>query len=129
MSITIEGTTLLETAQNLKLLGFDHVKAVTGIDFPKENRMEVVYHISSFRDLETAKVILEIKMSLNRSNPQITSVVTVWPSAKYCERETAELLGIKFEGTPTGGRFLLPEDFVGTPLRKDFKIQTEGIDA
>jgi NADH-quinone oxidoreductase subunit C len=129
LSITIERTTLLETAQNLKSLGFDHVKAVTGIDFSEENRMEVVYHISSFGDLETAKVILEIKMSLNHSNPQIPSVMEVWPSAKYCEKETAELLGIKFEGLPDSGRFLLPEDFVGTPLRKDFKIQTEGIDA
>lgn len=111
-------------------MGFDHVKSVTGTDYPDENRLEVVYHVSSFENLDLAAFVLQIKTSVNRFDPNLPSVTGIWPSAEYLEREASDLLGIRFEGLSAKGRLLLPETFAGgPPLRKDFKIRTEGIDA
>jgi len=127
--ITVEAPKIVKAAQKLRDMGFDHVKSVTGIDYPEENRIDVSYHVSSFEDLELAKVILEIKTSLSRLEPKLHSLIEVWPSAEYLERETSDLLGVTFEGQPALGKLMLPESFVGVPpLRKDFKIKTEGID-
>jgi NADH-quinone oxidoreductase subunit C len=129
LSITIDATRLEETARKLRDLGFDHVKSVTGVDFPEENRIDLLYHISAFEDLELAKAIVEVRTSLNRSEPKVQSLVDIWPSAEYSERETSDLFGVVFEGQPSG-RLLLPDSYVGLPpLRKDLKIKTEGIDA
>lgn len=119
----------MEAARNLAELGFDHVKAVTGVDYPQENKIDLVYHVSSYEKPELARIILEIRTSLNRVDPRVSSLSGVWPSAEYSERETADLMGVVFEGLRVSGRFLLPESFQGSPLRKDFKIKTEGIDA
>lgn len=111
-------------------MGFDHVKAVTGVDYLQENKMDVVYHASSYEDLELARFFVEVKASVNRSEPKLPTLTSVWPSAEYHERETTDLLGIVFEGHRAVGRLMLPENFEGgPPLRKDFKIKTEGIDA
>lgn len=129
LSMTFDASEVVIIARKLRSLGFDHVKAVTGIDFIEANKIDVVYHISSFTDPEIAKVILVLRTTLNRSEPKISSVSEVWPSAEYSEKETSELMGITFKGLIMDRRFMLPEDFQGTPLRKDFKIKTEGIDA
>ena len=110
-------------------MGFDHVKAVTGVDYPQENRINLIYHVSSYGNAELARIILEIRVSLDRSDPKVRTLSDVWPSAEYLERETADLMAVAFEGLDVTGRFLLPESFQGAPLRKDFKIKTEGIDA
>lgn len=128
--MTVDATKIVEAAQKLRDLGFDHVKSVTGIDYPEENRIDVLYHVSAYEDLKLAKVILELRTSLDRSDPKIQSLLSVWPSAEYLERETSDLLGVNFEGQSASGKLMLPESFVGLPpLRKDFKIKTEGIDA
>lgn len=130
LSITVDAPNLVGAAQKLRDLGFDHAKSVTGIDYPEENRIGVLYHVSSFEDLELAKVILEIRTSVSRSDPRLHTVVEVWPSAEYLERETSDLMGVAFEGLRASGRLMLPENFEGAPpLRKDFKIRTEGIEA
>lgn len=117
-------------AQKLNLIGFDHVKSITGIDYPKDEKIELVYHISSFGTEELAKFILELKTILDRSKPQIESIIDIWPSAEYSERETTDLMGIIFLGQLQKDRLMLPENFSGgPPLRKDFKLETEGIDA
>jgi NADH-quinone oxidoreductase subunit C len=130
LSITVTAPSIVETARRLKMSGFDHVKAVTGVDHPEENRIDMVYHVSSYENLELAKILLEIRTSLNRGDPRINSLVEVWPSAEYLERETSDLMGVIFEGQPSKGRLFLLDSFEGgPPLRKDFKIRTEGIDA
>lgn len=80
-------------------------------------------------NLELAKVIFEIRTSLDRQDPKIPSVTEIWPSAEYPERETLDLIGVTFDGLPRKERLFLMENFEGFPLRKDFKLKTEGIDA
>ncbi len=128
--MTIDASNMVKTAQKLREMGFDHAKSVTGTDYPEENRLEIVYHVSSFENLELATFMLQVKTSVSRSDPKVSSLANIWPSAEYLEKETSDLLGVVFEGQSDQGRLLLPESFAGgPPLRKDFKIKTEGIDA
>ncbi len=119
----------MEAAHRIDSLGFDHVKSLTAIDLPQENKIDIIYHVSSFLDTELAKIILELRTSLDHQNPKIQSLIDIWPSAEYPERETLDLMGVTFEGLPQKERLFLPQNFEGgPPLRKDFKVKTEGID-
>ena len=120
----------MEIAQKLNSIGFDHVKSVTGVDYPEEKKIDIVYHVSAFENTELAKFILELKTSVDRFDPRIKSLIKIWPSAEYPERETTDLMGVTFDGQPQKERLMLLENFEGgPPLRKDFKLKTEGIDA
>jgi len=129
LSATVDAAKLVEAAEKVNSLGFDHVKSVTAIDYQQENKIDMVYHISSFLNAELAKVIFELRTSINRQDPKIHSLIDVWPSAEYPERETLDLMGVTFDGLPQKERLFLMENFEGFPLRKDFKLKTEGIDA
>ncbi len=121
---------LSKAAERLKEAGFDHVKSVTGIDYPEEGSMEVVYHISSYTKPELAKLIVALKTKVERGSPKLSSLYRIWPSSAYLESETYDLMGIEFDGNPKQRRLLLPEDYEGIPpLRKDFKIPVEEVDA
>ncbi len=102
-------------------LAFKLLADVTAVDlYPNEPRFEVVYHLLS---LDTTRR-LRIKVRLPGENPRIASAVPVWPAANAFEREVFDLFGIVFEGHPFLERILLPEEWEGHPLRKDYP--TEG---
>jgi NADH-quinone oxidoreductase subunit C len=102
-------------------LRFSFLADVTALDLhPQEPRFEVVYHLLS---IETAQR-LRLKVRVTGENPGIQSAVPVWPSANSFEREIFDLFGIAFEGHPFLQRILLPEEWEGHPLRKDYP--TEG---
>lgn len=104
---------------------FDFLNAISGVDNgPEEGTMEVWYHLTS--------IVLEhsfvIKVLLQRNPesealPVLDSVTTIWKTADWHERETYDLLGIQFKGHPDLRRILLPADWVGHPLRKDYVDQ------
>jgi NADH-quinone oxidoreductase subunit C len=130
LNTTIEASRITEVAQKLYTIGFDHVKSVTGIDYPLENKIELIYHVSAHDNLELSKIILELKTSVDRADARIKTVTETWPSAEYPERETAEFLGVTFEGLPDKGRLMLLDNFEGgPPLRRDFILKTEGTEA
>ena len=98
-------------------LNFKYLSDVTAVDlYPNEPRFEVIYHLL---ELETFRR-LRLKVRLPGDDPRVDSVVPVWPGANAFERETFDLLGIRFEGHPFLRRLLLPEDWEGHPLRKDY---------
>ena len=102
-------------------LKFSFLADVTALDmYPQGPRFEVVYHLLS---LETAQR-LRLKVRVAGDNPRVMSAVPVWPSANAFEREVFDLFGIVFEGHPYLRRMLLPEEWEGYPLRKDYP--TEG---
>ncbi len=130
VTVQVEPDNLLEVAKKLKEIGFDHVKSVTAIDLPEQKELEVVYHISSLGNLDLAKVIVVLKARVPSEEPHLPSLIEIWPSSKYLEREEYEMLGIVFEGHPELERLLLPDDYEGPPpLRKEFEVKTEGIQA
>jgi NADH/F420H2 dehydrogenase subunit C len=95
-------------------LGFDLLSCVSGVDM--RDHLETVYHVRSL----TRAQLLQIKVRLDHEKPEVDSVVSVWPTANWLERETYDLFGIKFTGHPDLRRMLLDDDFVGYPLLKDF---------
>jgi NADH:ubiquinone oxidoreductase subunit C len=116
---------LLETAMYLRdIEGFDHVTSVTGIDYPSKNLIAVIYHLSSYAKSEMRRLVLSILVELPRQLASMPSLLPIWPSAEYHERETHEMLGVVFQDHPDLNLLLLPEDWADPPpLRKDFKLR------
>ncbi|EKE02325.1 MAG: NADH dehydrogenase (ubiquinone) [uncultured bacterium] len=120
--VQIEAEKLLEIATLLKMhkeAQFTLLYSVTGVDHP--DRFELVYHLQSVK--LNKQVIL--KTSIVKNNPEIESLASVFATANWHERETYDLLGIKFNNHPDLRRILLPNDWKGHPLRKDYKMDDE----
>ena len=96
---------------------FDSLSCLTGLDNgPEANTMEVIYHLYSIpHDLHLA-----LKVILKRERPEIDSVASIWKTAGWHEREAYDLLGITFRNHPDLRRILLPADWEGHPLKKDY---------
>ena len=94
---------------------------LTAVDFlgVKEPRFEVVYHLYSL----TKNHRLRLKIEVDEENPKVPSVLSVWKSANWMEREVWDLYGISFEGHPDLRRILLYPEFEGHPLRKDYPME------
>jgi len=98
---------------------FVRLSTVTGVDrYPAEPRFEVVYHLHSIERNQR----LRLKCRLPGTDPAIESVTSVWRSANWYERETFDLFGIQFRNHPDLRRIMLPDDWVGHPLRKDYSV-------
>ncbi len=101
-------------------LAFNYLSDVTGLDrFPIEPRFELNYHLISLSRREP----LRLQVRVPGSDPVIDSVVFVWPTANWQECEIFDLFGVRFEGHPNLRRMLLPEDWEGYPLRKDYPVE------
>jgi NADH-quinone oxidoreductase subunit C len=99
---------------------FNYLADLTCVDwFPSEPRFEVVYHLLSIPGKERVR----LKVLLDGSSPALDSVTPVWPSANYFEREVFDLFGVRFAGHPYLRRLLMPEDWEGHPLRKDYPVE------
>ncbi len=110
---------LLVVAAKVKKMGFDHLSVITGIDYT--DRFEVIYNIFSYKKKEN----LVLKVILDHDKPEVDSLTPLWKGADWLERETYDLVGIKFTGHPNLVRILLPEGWNGHPLRKDYDMDTE----
>jgi len=113
-------------------LNYDHAESVTGVDFPADKEIEVVYHLGSYTDPQLSKQVLSLATRAPREdnpNPgndstKLPSLRDIFYSVEFHERECFEMLGVFFEGHPDNRRLLLPEDWADLPpLRKDFAIK------
>ena len=123
MTIYIERSALREACVLLRDnqdCPFNFLSDVTCVDwFPSEPRFEVVYHLLSIPKKERVR----LKVRLGSSSPALDSVTPVWPGANYFEREIFDLFGVRFTGHPYLRRLLMPEDWEGHPLRKDYPVE------
>jgi len=112
------------------VLNYDHVDSVSGVDYPADKEIEVVYHLSSYTDPTLSRQILELATRAQREDKPIPgndatrlpSLRDIFYSVEFHEREVFEMLGVYFEGHPDNRRLLLPEDWADLPpLRKDFR--------
>jgi len=113
-------------------LQFDHAESVSGVDYPEDKQIEVVYHLGSYTDPSLSKQILALATRTPREdvphpgndNTKLPSLRDVFPSVSFHERECFEMLGVYFDGHPDNRRLLLPEDWADIPpLRKDFALK------
>jgi NADH-quinone oxidoreductase subunit C len=107
-------------------LGFALLADIAGVDYyPREPRFELVYilaclGVSGFGDTPKR---LRMKVRVPGADPRVPSVGEVWASANWAEREIFDLFGVQFDGHPDLRRILMPDDWEGFPLRKDYPVQ------
>src|SRR6478736_7204757 len=121
--IMVKPESLVETAIFLRdNFGFDHVESASGTDYPKEEKIEINYHLGTYSNSDLLPYVLVLSTKVDREDPKSNSLINILPSVELFERETYEMLGVYFIGHPRNERFLLPEDWADIPpLRKDFR--------
>jgi len=101
-------------------LAFTFLAEVTAVDFwPREPRFELVYILVSIAH----RLRLRVKVRVHGADAHVATLSGVWPAANWLEREVWDLFGIAFDGHPDPRRLLMPEDWEGYPLRKDYPVQ------
>jgi NADH-quinone oxidoreductase subunit C len=104
----------LKTEPGLEL---DFLEDETAVDWPKKNVIEIVYHLLSY----THRHAIVLKVETDRAAPSVPTVEGVWKTANWFEREIYDLFGVDFPGHPDLRRLMLPDDWIGHPLRKDYQ--------
>jgi NADH/F420H2 dehydrogenase subunit C len=116
LSLEIDRTNLVAVCRFLRdQLGFDLLSCISGVDML--DHLESIYHVRSL----TRGQLLQLKVRLESEKPEVDSVVSVWPTANWLERETYDMYGIRYIGHPDLRRMLLDDDFEGYPLLKSFQ--------
>ena len=123
LSITVRRNHIREACAILRgtpELHYDFLADVTAVDwYPSKPRFEVVYHLLSI----PRKQRVRLKVKLSGDDVRIESVTSVWPAANYFEREIFDLFGVHFDGHPYLRRIMMPDDWQGHPLRKDYPVE------
>lgn len=114
-TLTVDYFVIHDAAADLKDIGFDRLGMVTAVD--RGEFFEMVYRLHS-REIHAG---LFLKCAVPRKDPRIDSLCDLWPSADWPEREVYDLFGIEFVGHPDLRRIMMPDDWEGHPLRKDYK--------
>lgn len=121
VTLAIDPATLNPVCKNLHQnpeTYFDMLTCITGVDNgPEANTFDVIYHLYSIPFNQS----LMLKVTLPREQPQVESVTAIWKSADWLEREVFDMFGIVFKDHPDLRRILMPADWDGYPLRKDYK--------
>jgi NAD(P)H-quinone oxidoreductase subunit J len=118
--IRVEAQFLLPICTALYAYGFNYLQCQGGYDAGGGDDLVSFYHLTKVSDDAIAPEELRVKVFLPRANPVLPSVYWIWRSADWQERETYDMYGIIYEGHPNLKRILMPEDWVGYPLRKDY---------
>jgi NADH-quinone oxidoreductase subunit C len=120
LTITVVRENILAATEAVKAAGYNFFEDVTAVDwYPSEPRFQITYHILS----HSLKTRVRIVVLLDSSDASIDSIVGVWPSANFYEREVFDLFGVHFGGHPNLKRIMMPEDWQGHPLRKDYPVE------
>ncbi len=123
LSIHVERTALRGACMTLKndaALQYDSLSDVTCVDwFPQEPRFEAVYHLFS----TITKKRVRLKVRLGGDDAAVDSLTSIWPGANFFEREVFDLFGVRFNEHPNLKRILMPDNWEGYPLRKDYPVE------
>ena len=120
LTLTIAAEEIRAAAATVQAAGYNFMDDLTAVDwFPSSPRFQVSYRLLS----HTYKEYIRLRVLLDEANPSVASITPVWPSANYYEREVFDLFGIRFEGHPNLRRIMMPDEWVGHPLRKDYPVE------
>jgi NADH-quinone oxidoreductase subunit C len=109
-----------ELLQGAPELAYNILSDISAVDrFPVEPRFELNYHLLSIPH----RAVLRVRVSVESTDAVVPTVTPVWPTANWHEREVFDLFGVRFEGHPDMRRILMPEDWEGFPLRKDYRVE------
>jgi NADH-quinone oxidoreductase subunit C len=120
LTIIVPRESILDACEAVKAAGYNFFEDLTAVDwYPQEPRFQLSYHILSMSLKQRIRVVVQLD-SANLSVPSITSA---WPAANFYEREVFDLFGIDFPGHPRLTRIMMPTDWQGHPLRKDYPVE------
>jgi NAD(P)H-quinone oxidoreductase subunit J len=118
--IKVEAEFLIPLATALYAYGFNYLQCQGAYDLGPGKELVSFYHLVKVADNVDKPVEVRLKVFLPRDNPRVSSVYWIWKAADWQERESYDMFGIIYEGHPNLKRILMPEDWVGWPLRKDY---------
>ncbi len=111
---------IIAACRTVQAAGYNFLADVTCVDwYPNRPRFQISYHILS----HPLKQRIRFAVFVEEGDPAVDSITGVWPAANFYEREVFDLFGVRFGGHPNLRRLLMPEDYRGNPLRKDFPVE------
>ena len=120
LTLTIAAGAIRAAAAAMQAAGYNFFEDLTAVDwFPSSPRFQLSYHILS----HTYKERIRLRVLVDGASPAAESITGVWPAANFYEREVFDLFGILFEGHPNLRRIMMPDDWQGHPLRKDYPVE------
>jgi len=120
LSITVPQESIVAAAAAVKAAGYNFFEDLTAVDwYPQEPRFQLSYHIVS----HSLKERIRLAVRLDSDHLTLDSITSVWPSANFYEREVFDLFGVNFAGHPRLTRIMMPENWEGHPLRKDYPVE------
>jgi NADH-quinone oxidoreductase subunit C len=120
LTLTVVPENIVEACKAVQAAGYNFFEDCTAVDwYPSEPRFQVTYHIVSHGLKQRIRLIARLEGAV----PTIPTITGVWPSANFYEREVFDLFGIDFPGHPNLKRIMMPDDWNGNPLRKDYPVE------
>jgi NADH-quinone oxidoreductase subunit C len=120
MTLTVPREKIVAACEAIKQAGYNFLEDVTCVDwYPSEPRFQVTYHILSHRLKQRVRLIAMVA----ESDAVIDTIIPVWPSANFYEREIFDLFGVRFNQHPNLIRIMMPDEWEGHPLRKDYPVE------
>ena len=120
LTVYVSAADIIAAGKAVQAAGYNFLEDVTAVDwYPSEPRFQVSYHIVSHK----LKERIRLAVLLDGESPALNSITSVWPSANFYEREVWDLFGIRFIGHPNLTRIMMPTDWEGHPLRKDYPVE------
>ncbi len=120
LTVTVAKESIVSACEAAKSAGYNFFEDLTAVDwYPQEPRLQLSYHIVS----HTLKQRLRIAVRLDSADLNLSSITSVWPAANFYEREVFDLFGVNFEGHPRLTRIMMPDNWEGHPLRKDYPVE------
>lgn len=120
LTLTVAREKIVAACETVRRTGFNFLADVTCVDwYPNQPRFQVTYHLLS----HGLKQRLRLCVFVSEGDLSVDSITSVWPAANFFEREVFDLFGVRFGGHPNLRRILMPDDFQGNPLRKDYPVE------
>jgi NADH-quinone oxidoreductase subunit C len=120
LTLTLARENIVQACRVAQHAGFNFLADVTCVDwYPNQPRFQIVYHLLSL----SLKQRIRLCALVGEGDASVDSITSVWPAANFYEREIFDLFGVRFGGHPNLRRILMPDDFQGNPLRKDFPVE------
>ena len=119
LTLTVAPETIIAAAKAAQAAGYNFLEDVTAVDwYPSEPRFQICYSILSFGLKQRIRLVARLT-----EGQSIDSITSVWPSANFYEREVFDLFGVHFGGHPRLTRIMMPDNWEGHPLRKDYPVE------
>jgi NADH-quinone oxidoreductase subunit C len=120
LTLTVASDNIVPALKAVQSAGYNAFQDMTAVDwYPSTPRFQLSYHIQS----HSLKEVVRLRVLVDEADASVETITHIWPGANYYEREVFDLFGIRFENHPNLRRILMPDDWVGHPLRKDYPVE------